>query len=149
MTFYLTNQSFRSKRSLISGVSFTTKTDQKSQKVKTQKGKVAAFCYCRAMSTCGQWQLLAKHFFNNRSFARMYIFEERNFRNSCNVFPHSRDSRPGFQAVHPPPSVRSLFIVRVGCFEPFPDFSSDMIQFWTFSLQQIPFSNPNSLELEF
>ena len=42
MTFYLTNQSFRSKRSLISGVSFTTKTILNSQKVKTQKAKVAA-----------------------------------------------------------------------------------------------------------
>ena len=98
---------------------------------------------------CGPWQLMTKHFFKNRSFAQMYIFEEGNFRNSCNVFPHSRDSRPGFQPVHPPTSVRSLFIVRVGCFEPFTDFSSDMIQFWTFSLQQIPFSNRNSLELEF
>ena len=98
---------------------------------------------------CGPWQLMTKHFFKNRSFAHMYIFEEGNFRNSCNVFPHSRDSRPGFQPVHLPPSVRSLFIVRVGCFEPFTDFSSDMIQFWTFSLQQIPFSNHNSLELEF
>ena len=98
---------------------------------------------------CGPWQLMTKHFFKNRSFAHMYIFEEGNFRNSCNVFPHSRDSRPGFQPVHLPPSVRSLFIVRVGCFAPFTDFSSDMIQFWTFSLQQIPFSNHNSLELEF
>ena len=98
---------------------------------------------------CGPWQLMTKHFFKNRSFAHMYIFEEGNFRNSCNVFPHSRVSRPGFQPVHPPPFVRSLFIVRVGCFEPFTDFSSDMIQFWTFSLQQIPFSNHNSLELEF
>ena len=98
---------------------------------------------------CGPWQLMTKHFFKNRSFAHMYIFEEGNFRNSCNVFPHSRDSRPGFQPVHLPPSVRSLFIVRVGCFEPFTDFSSDMIQFWTFSLRQIPFSNHNSLELEF
>ena len=98
---------------------------------------------------CGPWQLMTKHFFKNRSFAHMYIFEEGNLRNSCNAFPHSRDSRPGFQPVHLPPSVRSLFIVRVGCFEPFTDFSSDMIQFWTFSLQQIPSSNHNSLELEF
>ena len=42
MTFYLTNQSFRSKRSLISGVYFTTETILNSQKVKTQKAKVAA-----------------------------------------------------------------------------------------------------------
>ena len=44
--FISTYQSFRSKRSLFSGVSFTTKTFQKSQKVKTQRVKVAAFCYC-------------------------------------------------------------------------------------------------------
>ena len=42
MTFYLTYQSFQSNRSLISGVYFTTETILNSQKVKTQKVKVAA-----------------------------------------------------------------------------------------------------------
>ena len=40
--FISTYQSFRSKRSLISGVYFTTETILNSQKVKTQKAKVAA-----------------------------------------------------------------------------------------------------------
>ena len=43
---YLKFQSFQSKRSLISGVSFSTRTIQRSQKVKTQKVNVAEFCNC-------------------------------------------------------------------------------------------------------
>ena len=51
LTFILKFQSFQSKRSLLSGVSFSTRTIQRSQKVKTQKlktqkVKVAGFCNC-------------------------------------------------------------------------------------------------------
>jgi len=70
-----------------------------------QKGKA----HKQSNVYCGPWQLMTKHFFKNRSFAHMYIFEEGNFRNSCNVYPHSRNSRPGFQPVHLPPSVLALF----------------------------------------
>ena len=43
--YYFDNQSFRSKRSIISGVSFTTGTVQNHKKSKTQKVKVALISF--------------------------------------------------------------------------------------------------------